>query len=192
MTLLGQDINHATLGIVGLGRIGKEMAKRAKGFNMKVLYYDVVRQNEHEETAYGLEYVPGLETLLTQSDFVSVHVPLSSATRHLISTNQFSSMKDTAVLVNTSRGPVIDQVALYEALRDRKIFAAGLDVTDVEPISRDDPLLTLDNIIIAPHIASGSVVTRRNMALKAADNLLAGVCGQLPPDCVNPEVLTKK
>jgi len=191
MTLLGQDINHATLGIVGLGRIGVEVARRAKGFNMKVTYYDLVRHSEAEEKELGIEYIPELEVLLAQSDFVSIHVPLTDATRHLIGANQLSVMKDTAVLVNTSRGPVVDQSALYEALRDRKIFAAGLDVTEVEPIAQDDPLLTLDNIIIAPHIASASVATRRNMALMAADNLLAGLRGEIPPDCVNPEVLKK-
>ena len=191
MILLGQDINHATLGIVGLGRIGMEVAKRARGFNMKIIYFDMVRHSEAEERELGVEYIPELEELLKRSDFVSVHVPLTDETRHLIGAHQFSAMKATAVLVNTSRGPVIDQKALYEALRDRKIFAAGLDVTEVEPIAHDDPLLTLDNIIIAPHIASGSVATRRSMALMAADNLLAGLRGEIPPDCVNPEAAKK-
>jgi len=191
MTLLGQDINHATLGIVGLGRIGMEVARRARGFNMKITYYDLFRHDEAEEKELGIEYIPELEVLLARSDFVSIHVPLTDATRHLIGAGQLSAMKDTAVLVNTSRGPVVDQSALYEALRDRRIFAAGLDVTEVEPIAQDDPLLTLDNIIIAPHIASASVATRRNMALMAADNLLAGLRGETPPDCVNPEVLKK-
>ena len=189
MTLLGQDIHHATLGIIGLGRIGSEVARRARGFSMEVLYHDAVRRSHAEETELGLEYVPELPALLARADFVSVHVPLSDGTRHLIGAEQFSAMKPTAVLINTSRGPVVDQGALYEALRDGEIFAAGIDVTEVEPIAPDDPLLSLDNIIIAPHIASASFATRRSMALMAADNLLAGLCGEMPPNCVNPEAL---
>jgi len=191
MILLGQDIHHASLGIIGLGRIGGELARRARGFSMTVLYHDAVRRSQAEEADLGLEYVPELETLLARSDFVSVHVPLSDATRHLMGAQQFSAMKPTAVLINTSRGPVVDQRALYEALRDGTIFAAGIDVTEVEPIPSDDPLLGLDNIIIAPHIASASFDTRRSMALMAADNLLAGVRGEVPPNCVNPEALRK-
>ena len=189
MTLLGQDIHHATLGLVGLGRIGREVARRARGFSMEVLYHDVERRSEAEETELGVEYVPELGALLARCDFISVHVPLVEETRHLIGAEQFSAMKPTAVFVNTSRGPVVDQGALYEALSDGQIFAAGIDVTEVEPIARDDPLLSLDNIIIAPHIASGSFATRRSMALMAADNLLAGLRGEMPPNCVNPEAL---
>jgi len=189
MVLLGQDIHRATLGLVGLGRIGMEIAKRAKGFNMKVIYYDELRRSQEEERQLGVEYVPELSALLSQSDFVSLHVPLSPKTRHLISAAEFALMKTTAILVNTSRGPVVDQKALYEALKSHQILAAAIDVSEVEPISPDDPLLTLDNIIIAPHIASASVATRTKMATMAAENLLAGLRGQIPPNCVNPEAI---
>jgi len=192
MILLGYDIHHATLGIVGFGRIGIEIAKRARGFNMKILYYDVVRRKPEEEKELGLEYVPNLHDLLSRADFVTIHVPLMAETRHLISTAEFAAMKPTAIFVNTSRGPVVDQKALYQALKSGQIFAAGLDVTEVEPISMDDPLLTLDNITIAPHIASASVATRTKMATMAAANLIAGLKGEMPPNCVNPEVLQKK
>jgi len=189
MVLLGQDIHRATLGLVGLGRIGMEIAKRAKGFNMKVIYYDELRRSQEEERQLGVEYVPELSALLSQSDFVSLHVPLNPKTRHLISAAEFALMKTTAILVNTSRGPIVDQKALYEALKSHQILAAAIDVSEVEPISPDDPLLTLDNIIIAPHIASASVATRTKMAIMAAENLLAGLRGQIPPNCVNPEAI---
>jgi glyoxylate reductase len=189
MVLLGQDIHRATLGIIGLGRIGAEMARRAGGFSMKVLYYDEYRLGEDEERKLGVEYVPELNGLLARADFISVHVPLTPQTRHLIGAAEFDLMKPTAVFVNTSRGPVVDQRALYEALRSRRIFAAGLDVTEVEPISPDDSLLSMDNIIITPHIASASFATRTRMAVMAAENLLAGLRGQLPPYCVNPEAM---
>jgi len=188
LILLGQDVYGATLGIIGLGRIGAEMAKRARGFAMKVRYFDKVRRSEEEERRLGVEYVPELSKLLSQSDFITVHVPLTPETRHMIGEAEFNLMKPTAVFVNTSRGSVVDQKALYQALKSRHIFAAGIDVSEVEPIPPDDPLLTLDNVIIAPHIASASFNTRRNMALKAVDNLLVGLRGEVPPNCVNPEV----
>jgi len=191
MILLGHDIHHATLGIVGCGRIGLEIAKRAKGFDMKILYYDTIRRKPEGEKELGLEYVPNLPDLLSRADFVTIHVPLMAETRHLISTAEFAAMKPTAIFVNTSRGPVVDQKALYQALKSGQIFAAGLDVTEVEPIPMDDPLLTLDNIILAPHIASASVATRTKMATMAAANLIAGLKGEMPPNCVNPEVLQK-
>ena len=187
MILLGQDIHHATLGIIGLGRIGIEVAKRARGFNMNVLYHDVVR-NEEAEKQLGVKYVSELNELLSTADFISVHVPLLPETHHLIGASEFALMKPTAVFINTSRGPVVDQKALYEALRSGKIFAAGIDVTEVEPISTDDPLLTLENVVITPHIASASVHTRKNMAMMAAENLIAGLRGEVLPNCVNPEV----
>jgi len=187
--LLGQDIHNATLGIIGLGRIGIELAKRGRGFNMKVLYYDEMRRSKEEERRIGVEYVPDLAKLLPRADFISVHVPLLPQTRHLIGAAEFALMKPTAVLINTSRGPVVDQRALYEALKSGQIFSAGLDVTEVEPIPPDDPLLTLDNVIITPHIASASFTTRKEMALMAAENLLAGLRGKTPPDCVNPKAL---
>ena len=189
MVLLGRDIHHATLGIVGLGRIGAEVAKRAKGFNMKVLYYNRTRRSE-EESQLGVEYVPEITRLLTDADFISLHVPLTPETHQLIGTAEFAMMKRTAVLINTSRGSVVDQKALYEALKSRQIFAAAMDVSEVEPIPPDDPLLTLDNIVITPHIGSASVTTRTNMAHMAAENLLAGLSGQVPPNCVNPEAFT--
>jgi len=189
MVLLGQDVHHATLGIIGLGRIGTEMAKRARGFDMRVLYHNRQRRPDLERQT-GAEYVE-LRELLSRSDFVSVHVPLSAETRHLMGAAEFSAMKPTSVLVNTSRGPVVDQKALYEALKERKIFAAAIDVTETEPIPGDDPLLTLDNVIIAPHIASASVPTRRKMAIMAAQNLLAGLRGEVPPNCVNPDALNR-
>ena len=189
--MLGQDIHHATLGIVGLGRIGREIAKRARGFSMKVLYHDEYPQPDEVETQLGVTRVTELKELLAASDFITLHVPLTEETRHLIGEKEFSLMKPTAVLVNSSRGPVVDQEALYNALKSGTIFAAGLDVTETEPIAPDDPLLTLDNVIILPHIASGSYVTREKMALMAADNLLAGLRGELPPNCVNPEAFGK-
>ena len=192
MILLGYDIHHATLGIIGCGRIGFAVAKRARGFNMKILYYDIVRRKPEEEKEFGLEYVTSMNELISRSDFVTVHVPLNESTRHMIGTTEFAKMKPTAVFVNSSRGPVVDQKALYEALKSGQIFAAGLDVTEVEPIPMDDPLLTLENIIIAPHIASGSVATRTKMANLAAANLIAGLKGEMPPSCVNPEVLKKR
>jgi len=191
MVLLGQDIHHATLGIVGLGRIGVEVAKRAKGFDMEVLYYDPLRRSEIEKEL-GVEYISELLTLLSRSDFISLHLPLCPETHHLIGAAEFAAMKSTAILVNTSRGPIVDQKALYQALKSHQIFAAGIDVTEIEPISPEDPLLTLDNVIIAPHIASASFTTRTSMATMAAANLIAGLHGQIPPNCVNPEAIKGK
>ncbi|MCS7206440.1 MAG: D-glycerate dehydrogenase [Dehalococcoidia bacterium] len=184
---LGQDVHGATLGIVGLGQIGLEVAKRAQGFEMRILYYDSVRRSPEEEARYRLEYVPTLEALLPQCDFVTLHTPLTPQTYHLIGAPQLRLMKPTAVLVNTSRGKVVDQKALYEALRDGIIWAAALDVTEEEPIPPNDPLLTLPNCIITPHIASASFATRKAMANLAVANLLAGLKGQPMPACVNPE-----
>ena len=184
--LLGQDIFGATLGLVGLGRIGAAMAKRARGFEMRVLYYDPNRREDLEEQL-GITYAD-LDTLLRQSDFVSIHTPLTNETRHLVNADFLRKMKNTAILINTSRGPVVDQAALYAALRDGVIAGAALDVTDPEPIAMNDPLLTLENCIIAPHIASASVTTRTKMATMAAENLLAGLRGERLPNPVNPEV----
>lgn len=153
---------------------------------MKLAYYDIFR-NEAAEKEYDATYCTDLKDMLGQSDFVSVHVNLTPETRHLINSDTLGAMKSTAVLVNTSRGPVVDQTALYHALKDGTIAAAGLDVTEVEPISMDDPLLTLENVIIAPHIASGSVVTRTKMSLMAVDNLMAGLNGEPLPNTPNPE-----
>ncbi|MBT9165445.1 MAG: Glyoxylate/hydroxypyruvate reductase B [Chloroflexi bacterium] len=191
LVLLGHDIHNATLGIVGFGRIGAAVAKRAIGFNMQVLYYDKVRRPD-EERELGLEYVPDLIELLARADFVTLHIALTGETHHLIGAAELAAMKPTAILVNTSRGPVVDQKALYQALRSGRIFAAALDVTEIEPVPPDEPLLTLDNVIITPHIASASVTTRTKMASMAAANLIAGLRGEMPPQCVNPEVASRK
>lgn len=187
--LLGRDIYEATLGIVGMGRIGTAVAKRAVGFGMKILYYDVVRREELEEEL-GLTFT-NLERLPKESDFVTLHVPLAKVTHHLIGRNELEMMKPTAILVNTSRGAIVDQGALYEALKSGQIAAAGLDVTDPEPISPDDPLLSLDNCVVLPHIGSASIATRTKMATMAAENLIAGLKGEMPPHPVNPEVLSR-
>jgi glyoxylate reductase len=183
--MLGQDIHKATLGIIGLGRIGLEMAKRARGFEMKVLYYNRTRKPAEEEKKWGVEYA-GLGDLLARADFVSLHVPLNQETRHLIGTNELAMLKPSAILINTSRGSVVDQFALYLALKKQQIRAAALDVFESEPIAVDDPLLKLDNLIITPHIGSASSATRSQMAVIAAENLLAGLRGDNPPHCVNP------
>lgn len=183
---LGQDIYGATLGIIGMGRIGFEVAKRSVGFNMKVLYHDIVRREDFEEEL-PMEYVD-MDTLLAQSDFVSLHTVLNDSTYHLINEDALSKMKSTAVLVNAARGPVIDPKALYEALKSGEITAAGLDVTEPEPIPMEDPLLTLENCVVVPHIASASVATRREMSRIAATNLLNGIKGKRLITCVNPEV----
>lgn len=184
--LLGQDIHHATLGIVGIGRIGRALARRAVGFDMRVIYADdVAPLSADEERELGVERV-SLPTLLRDADFVSLHVPLTPETRHLIGAEQLELMKPSAVLVNTSRGPVVDEAALASALRDRKIFAAGIDVYEHEPeVHRD--LLALDNVVLAPHIASGSINTRSKMSELAARNLLAGLRGERPPNLLNAE-----
>jgi len=189
MLCLGYDLHGATLGLVGLGRIGSGVAKRATGFDMRVLYHDVSRQPSREEEL-GLTYVD-LETLLRESDFVSLHTPLTPETHHMMGREQFTMMKSTSILINTSRGQVVDQKALYEALVSGGIAGAGLDVTDPEPILRDDPLLTLDNCVVVPHVASASVATRTMMATMAAENLIAALQGRMPRNPVNPEVLDR-
>ena len=187
MTLLGPDVHGATLGIVGFGRIGQAVARRAGGFGMRVLYYDVQRLPEDVEVATGARHV-SLEELLASADFVSLHVNLTADTHHLIDARALARMRPTAVLVNTSRGPVVDTDALAAALRDGTIWAAALDVTDPEPLPADHPLVTMDNCLVVPHIASASRDTRGMMAAMAAANLLAGVRGERLPTPVNPEV----
>lgn len=185
--LLGQDITGATLGIIGFGRIGKGMAKRAQGFDMEILYYSPNCPPDPYAAEIGAHCVD-LTTLLERSDFVSVHVPLNDQTHHLINKETLRMMKPSAVLINTARGPVVDTEALYEALRDQVIGYAALDVTDPEPIPADHPLLELENVIVAPHIASASYATRGKMATMAAENLIAGLKGEHLPNCVNPQV----
>ena len=180
LLLLGPDVHGATIGIVGFGRIGQAVARRARGFGMTVLYHDVQRVPDEVSEPLGARFVT-LDELLAESDFVSLHVNLTEVTRHLINAYTLAAMKPTAVLVNTSRGPVVDQFALADALRDGTIWAAALDVTDPEPIPMDDPLVGLDNCLIVPHIASASRATRGKMAAMAAANLIAGVRGEPLP-----------
>ena len=187
LLLAGQDMYRATLGLIGLGRIGSAVARRAKGFEMRVMYYDPFRREDLEQSLQ-IEYRP-FSDVVRQADFISVHVPLSEQTRHLIGREQFAMMKPTAVFVNTSRGPVVDQQALAEALAARRIFAAGIDVFEREPVPTDDPLLAQGNAVVAPHIASASIPTRIRMATLAAENLVAVLQGKRPPNPVNPEVL---
>ncbi len=190
MYWLGVDVHGATLGIVGLGQIGLEMAKRALGFEMKVIYYSRTRKPELE-SQYGLEYAdPG--TLLSSADFISLHVPLTPETRHFIGERELRMMKPTAILINLARGAVVDAKALYTALSEGWIRSAALDVTDPEPINQDDPLLTLDNVVITPHIGSASTASRRETCLLAAQNVVAGIQGQRLVHCANPELYETK
>jgi len=186
--LLGRDVYGATLGIVGAGRIGTAVARRAKGFNMKILYYDVVPMPPEIEKELGAKRVD-LDTLLRESDFVSIHVPLMKETYHLINEEKLRLMKRTAYLINNSRGPVIDEKALYKALKEGWIAGAALDVFEQEPTPVDNPLLKLDNVVVAPHISSASYETRSRMAEMVAENLVAFFEGRTPPNLVNPEVV---
>ncbi|MGE5249983.1 MAG: 2-hydroxyacid dehydrogenase [Bacteroidota bacterium] len=186
--LLGVDFKGATLGLVGFGRIGKAMARRAAGFDMRVIFCET--EDVRPDPDIRATQV-SFETVLEESDFISLHTPLTSRTRHLINAAALRKMKPTAVLVNTSRGPVVDPDALHEALKERRIFAAGLDVTEPEPLPPGHPLLSLDNCVVVPHIASASKTTRDKMAWMAAQNLIAGLGGRHLPNCVNPEVYEK-
>ncbi|MCJ7429619.1 D-glycerate dehydrogenase [Candidatus Bathyarchaeota archaeon] len=185
--LQGRDVYGATMGIVGAGRIGYAVAKRATGFSMKILFYDVIPRPEMEKD-FGAKKVD-LDELLKQSDFVSVHVPLMKETHHLINAEKLRLMKKTAYLINNSRGPVVDEKALYEALNEGRIAGAGLDVFEQEPTSLANPLLKLDNVVVAPHISSASYETRSKMAEMVADNLIAFFEGKKPPNLINPDVL---
>ena len=185
--LQGRDVYGATIGIVGAGRIGYAVAKRATGFSMKILFYDVIPRPEMEKD-FGAKKVD-LDTLLKQSDFVSIHVPLMKETHHLINAEKLRLMKKTAYLINNSRGPVVDEKALYDALNEGRIAGAGLDVFEQEPAPLDNPLLKLDNVVVAPHISSASYETRSKMAEMVADNLVAFFEGKKPPNLVNPDVL---
>ncbi len=185
LLLMGPDVHGATLGIVGFGRIGQAIARRARGFDMRVLYHDAYVTEA--DPALGATSVD-LDTLLAESDFISLHVPLTEETYHLVSEEELLKCKPTAVLINTSRGEVVDPIALYQALRDGQIAYAALDVTEPEPLPVDHPLLSLSNCIVVPHIGSASVTTRTKMAIMAAENLLAGLRGERLPNCVNPQV----
>jgi glyoxylate reductase len=186
LLLLGQDVHHATLGIAGFGRIGREMAKRGRGFDMRVLYYDVQPASPEDEARLGATRV-SFDELLAESDFLTLHVNLTSETHHMMNAETFAKMKPTAIVINAARGPVVDPDALYTALKDGVIAGAGLDVTEPEPMPGNHPLLTLPNCLVVPHIASASHHTRGEMARIAAENLLAGLKGQPLPAFVNPE-----
>ena len=184
--LAGQDIFGKTLGIFGLGRIGQAVARRGRGFGMTILYNDAQRAAESVEQELGARFVDK-ETLLRESDFVSLHVPLTEGTRKLIGTPELNMMKSTAILVNTARGPVVDEAAVAEALKARRIAGAGLDVFEKEP-SVHPLLLELTNVVLAPHIASASVDTRRRMSTMAAENCAAALEGRRPANLLNPAV----
>ena len=185
LMMLGQDVHHATLGIVGFGRIGQALARRARGFAMRVVYYDMYRPPAQVEQELAAEY-RDLEDLLRESDFVSLHASLTPQTRHLINAARLALMKPTAVLVNTSRGPVVDEEALARALQQGQIFAAGLDVFEREP-DVHPALLACENAVLLPHLGSATVATRLAMANLAADNLLAALEGRRPSALLNPE-----
>ncbi len=184
--MTGHDVYGSTIGIIGAGRIGQAVAQRARGFNMKILYYNPSAKLEMDSIgALGVS----LDDLLKQSDFVSLHVPLTTQTTHLINEEKLSLMKNSAYLINTSRGAVVDEKALYAALKNGKIAGAGLDVFENEPTSYNNPLLKLDNVVVAPHISSASVETRTKMAELAVQNLLSFFKGKKPPNLINAEVL---
>jgi len=184
--LVGRDVHHRTLGLFGMGRIGQAVARRGRGFSMRILYHDAARAAESVEQELQLEYVPA-ERLLRESDFVSLHVPLLDSTRKLIGEPQLRSMKKTAILVNTARGPVVDEAALAKALAEGWIAGAGLDVFEREPQVNPE-LLKLTNVVLAPHIASASVDTRREMSMLAARNVVEALEGRRPFTLLNPAV----
>ena len=185
--LLGHDVHGATLGVIGMGRIGQAVTRRASGFDMRVIYFDPYCDAE-KGPFVGVAVRCDLADLLAEADFVSLHVPLTEETHHLIDASALATMKPTAVLINTSRGPVVDTDALYEALAAGRIAYAALDVTDPEPLPAGHKLLSLPNCLVVPHIASASWATRTRMAEMAAENLLAGLRGEPLPNCVNPQV----
>lgn len=184
--LHGLDVHHKTLGLLGFGGIGQPMARRARGFSMRILYHSRHRAAENVERELNAEYA-SLETLLRESDFVSLHVPLTPQTRHIIDANAFTMMKSTAILINTARGPVVDETALVDALKNSTIAGAGLDVFEEEP--KVNPALTaMDNVVLAPHIGSATGEARLRMATLAVHNLLAMLAGEKPPNVVNPQI----
>ena len=189
VTPMAWDIHHATLGILGLGRIGAAVAHRALAFHMKVLYHDTVRRTDLEK-AFGYRFVD-LEGLLRESDFVTVHVPLLPETKGLMGASQLALMKPTAFLINTSRGPVVDERALIKALQEGRIAGAGLDVFEKEPVDMDNPLVKMENVVVLPHVGSATEATRRAMVDLAANNVLAVLQGKPPLTPVNPEALSR-
>lgn len=187
MLFLGSDVHHSTLGIVGLGRIGRAVAKRARGFEMRILYTDVERVAKEVEDEFGAAFV-SLEELLSSSDFVTIHAPLLPETYHLIGEKELKMMKKTAYLINTARGPLVDEKVLVQALQERWIAGAALDVYENEP-DLAPGLAELHNVVVVPHIGSASIATRGKMATMAATNLVAGLKGKVPPNLVNKELL---
>ena len=185
MMMAGRDVHGRTLGIYGMGRIGNSVAKRATGFGMRIIYHNRSRDEEAEKE-HGAEYRT-MEGLLRESDFLSVHVPLNKETRNSIGAKELAMMKPTAYLINTSRGGVVEERALVEALRGGIIAGAGLDVFEREPIEMDNPLIKMKNVVLTPHIGSGSIESRTAMAVLAAKNLAAGLKGERPPNLLNPE-----
>jgi glyoxylate reductase len=183
----GAEVHGSTLGLIGAGRIGKIIAKRASGFDMQVIYYDVYRLSPEDEAAYHVTYMP-MDDVLQQADFVSIHTPYMPSTHHLIGERELHLMKSSAILINTARGPIVDEQALARALQDKTIAAAGLDVFENEP-AVEPALLALENVVLLPHIASASLRTRTLMATMASDNLAAHYHGQRPPNILNPETL---
>jgi lactate dehydrogenase-like 2-hydroxyacid dehydrogenase len=190
MEFLGYDVHHKVIGICGLGRIGQRVARRAKGFEMQILYADVIRAAPSLEEELGARFVDK-KTLLSQSDFITLHVPLMPETTHYIAMAEFNLMKPTAILINASRGPIVDEKALVKALQEKKIAGAGLDVYEKEP-EVEPGLLPMKNVVLAPHIASASGETRLRMATMAAENLVAGLTGKQPPNLVNEGVLKQR
>jgi glyoxylate reductase len=188
-SFLGASVYGTTLGLIGFGRIGQAVALRAGGFGMKILYTDGVRLSPEEEKAKGVEFRT-LEALLGESDFVSLHVPSTTETRHLMNEATLKLMKPGAILVNTARGPVVDEQALFAALKEGHLAGAALDVYQKEPVAMDNPLLTLENVTVVPHIGSATPESRRKMAEAAATNILAVLRGERPPYWLNPEVET--
>ena len=190
MMMQGRDIYGATLGIDGLGRIGCAIAKRAKGFSMKVLYYDVTRRLDFEKE-YDIQFTD-MDLLFQKADFVTINTPLTKETFHLVDEKKLKMMKKTAYLINNARGPIVDEKALYKALKEGWIAGAALDVFEQEPAPMQNPLLKMNNVVVAPHISSASYETRSRMAEMVADNLVAFFEGKTPPNLVNPEVAKTK
>lgn len=183
----GAEVHHATLGLIGAGRIGKIMARRASGFEMNILYYNTHRMSPAEEAEYRATYLP-LDELLRQSDFVSIHAPYTTATHHFIGERELGLMKPSAILINTARGPLVDEKALVRALQSGQIAGAGLDVFENEPAVEPE-LLSMENVVLLPHIGSASLQTRTLMATMASENIAAHARGERPPNILNPEVL---
>lgn len=189
LMMVGQDVHGKTLGVIGFGRIGRAVARRATGFDMRVLYYDRSPADPDTDKSLNARLVT-MQELLGESDYVSIHTDYNPETHHLIGKAELESMKPTAYLINTARGPIVDEAALAHALKNGTIAGAGLDVFENEPEVHPG-LLELDNVVLAPHIASASLDTRNAMALMAAENVIAALKGEMPPNCVNPEVFQK-